>query len=254
MRQTRRSFLQLLVIGGAAVAATSMMGLPISLELPEDTRKEPGKKAKKWVMVIDLKRCDGCGSCTAACTMAHFVPRGQEWIKVFKMRESSHTAPYYFVRPCMQCENAPCVNVCPVGASYHREDGVVLINHETCIGCRLCMAACPYGARYFNWEEPEHTPEELNHTYSPEEPWPHRRGVVEKCMFCAHLADEGRLPVCVIGCPMKAIYFGDLNEDAVSNGREIVKFSELVEKNWGYRFREELGTEPRVYYLPPRRG
>lgn len=204
-------------------------------------------------MIIDLSRCDGCGLCTIACGKAHFVPEGQEWIKVFKVKDEGGSE-YFLPRPCMHCDNAPCVNVCPVGATYRREDGVILVDHTRCIGCRYCMAACPYSARYFNWGEPAHTPDELAHSYSPEAPWPHRRGVVEKCVFCAHRSQEGKLPACVEGCPMHAIYFGDINEDVVTNNAgESLLLSRDLKERAAFRFKEELGTKPRVFYLPPRK-
>jgi Fe-S-cluster-containing dehydrogenase component len=211
----------------------------------------PGKH--RWVMVIDLAKCDGCKECTAACRAMHFVPPNQEWIKVFENRENKVAGAYWFPRPCMQCDNSPCAKVCPVGATFKREDGVVLIDQDRCIGCRYCIAACPYGSRSFNWAEPPHTPEELAHQYSPEMNVPHRRGVVEKCIFCPTLTREGKLPACASACEMNAIYFGDQAEDVVSNhSGEIVSFSHLIREKGGFRFMQELGTEPRVWYLPPR--
>lgn len=153
-------------------------------------------------------------------------------------------------RPCMQCENAPCVNVCPVGASYHSPEGIVLVDHDRCIGCRLCMAACPYGARSFNWEQPENPPGATFATYRPEYPVPHRVGTVEKCMLCAHEVGAGKLPACVSGCPMSAIYLGDLVTDVATNGKEVVTLSRFLAENGGFRLKEELGTRPRVWYLP----
>lgn len=210
---------------------------------------------KQWVMVIDLARCDGCGECTKGCSREHFVPKGMEWIKVFKV-EDELGAQYYLPRPCMHCENAPCVKVCPVGATFRRDDGVILIDHDRCIGCRYCMAACPYNARSFNWAEPAHTLEELQHPYSIEEPWPHRVGTVDKCMFCAHYAKVGKLPACARACTAEmgdgAIFFGDMREDAVSNGVETLPLAKTLRERGGFRFKEELGTRPRVWYLPAR--
>lgn len=207
----------------------------------------------RWVMVIDLAKCDGCKECTAACSAMHFVPPGQEWIKVFQNRDNKVASAYWFPRPCMQCDNSPCVKVCPVGATHKREDGIVLVDQDRCIGCRYCIAACPYGSRSFNWAEPPHTPAELAQKYSVEWNYPHRRGVVEKCIFCPANAREGKLPACASACMMNAIYFGDQAEDVVSShAGEIVSFSELIREKGGYRFMEDLGTEPRVWYLPPR--
>jgi len=221
-------------------------------------------------MVIDLERCDGCMKCTDACIETHLVPPAwgepnrngrQEWIKVYKIGEDlGPPGPEgnFLPAPCMHCENAPCVKVCPVGATYHDEDGIVLIDHDRCIGCRFCMVACPYERRYFNWGEP-HTEEERARLafaqYSPEYPVPHRKGTVEKCMFCAHYVRYGRLPACVEACTkagMKAIFFGDANEDVVTNGVEVLKLSELLRSRGAFRWKEELGTNPRVFYLPPR--
>lgn len=211
----------------------------------------PGKH--RWVMVIDLAKCDGCKGCTEACTAMHFVPPGQEWIKVFQNRDNAVAGSYWFPRPCMQCDNTPCAKVCPVGATFKREDGIVLVDQERCIGCRYCIAACPYGSRYFNWSEPPHTEQETAQAYSVEWNFPHRRGVVEKCIFCPELAREGKLPACAQACKMNAIYFGDQVEDVVTNhAGETVSFTQLIREKGGFRFMEELGTEPRVWYLPPR--
>jgi len=152
--------------------------------------------------------------------------------------------------PCMQCENAPCVQVCPVGATYHDASGVVLVDHNRCIGCRLCMAACPYDARVFNWVQPPTPPEAALVTYSPQFPVPHRKGTVSKCMLCAHRTANGELPACAAGCPMKAIYLGDLTTDVATNGDEVVKLSTFLSENHAYRYRGELRTRPRVYYIP----
>ncbi len=208
---------------------------------------------RRWVMVIDLAKCNGCKHCTEACRTMHFVPPEQDWIKVFQNRDNNIAGTYWFPRPCMQCDNSPCAKVCPVGATFKREDGIVLIDQTRCIGCRYCIAACPYGSRSFNWAEPPHTAEELSHTYSVEMNVPHRKGVVEKCIFCPGLAREGKIPACASACEMDAIYFGDQVEDAVTNhSGETVSFSQLIKDKGGFRYMEELGTEPRVWYLPPR--
>lgn len=206
-------------------------------------------------MVIDLKRCDGCTGlgvppqCTQACIAGHFGPKGQKWIEVFEV-EASGGGTYFLPTPCYQCENAPCVNVCPVAATYHDKDGVVLIDHHRCIGCRMCMAACPYHRRFFNWGTPELPPEAAFAEYSPLYPVPAVKGTVIKCMFCAHFLRDGKLPYCVNGCPRKVLYMGDLNEDIASNGVELVQLSKFLDENDAYRHKEDLGTQPRVWYLP----
>ena len=210
-----------------------------------------GIPGKKFVMVIDLAKCDGCGKCTEACQKMHFVPPSKEWLQVLTMQDSEETAPYYFPKPCFHCDDPPCTKVCPVDATFKREDGIVAIDNERCIGCRFCMAACPYSVRLFNWSEPQAPQfEELN--ASPENVFQSKKGCVEKCDFCPHMSRQGKLPGCVTGCPMNAIYFGDQNEDAVTClSGETLRLSQLLEERAAYRFMEDLGTEPRVYYLPP---
>ncbi len=250
----RRRFIKVAVAGGGAALAGLALGGP-SVDLIRPLIEGDGSVPKSptqqraWVMVIDLSRCHDCGyECTAACQEHHFAAPEHEYIKVYA-REDKWGEGKTFPRPCMHCDEPPCRDVCPVSATFKRDDGLVLIDHDKCIGCRYCMAACPYAARYFNWGEPEHTPEELAHEYSVEEPWPHRKGVVDKCDFCPDTAYLGNLPPCVQSCPNKAIFFGDASEDAVSNGSEVLHLSQTLEERGAFRLKEELGTEPRVYYL-----
>lgn len=210
---------------------------------------------KKFVMVFDLAKCDGCKVCTVACQDMHYTESDREWIKVYTMKDSETTAPYYFPKPCFHCDNPPCTKVCPVNATFKRQDGIVLVDNERCIGCRSCMAACPYSTRFFNWSRP--SAKEIAATkdivYSPEKSVPRRLGTVEKCDFCPDMLRIGKMPACVSSCPMDTIYFGDQNEDAVTNASGVtVRLSQLLEDNAAYRYLEELGTEPRVYYLPPK--
>jgi molybdopterin-containing oxidoreductase family iron-sulfur binding subunit len=217
----------------------------------EEARK--GITGKKFIMVIDLSKCDGCKECTKACQKMHFIPPDREWIKVFEMQDNESTAPYWFPRPCFHCDIPPCTKVCPVDATFKRQDGIVLNDNKRCIGCRFCMAACPYSARFFNWGSPKQPAELAKIPYSPEQSYPAKIGTVEKCDFCPDMARMGELPACVSGCPMDAIYFGDENEDAVTNhSGETVSFSKLIKDNAGYVYLEDLGTKPRVYYLPPK--
>ena len=183
----------------------------------------------------------------------HYTDSDREWIKVFKMKDSESSAPYFFPKPCYHCDNPPCTKVCPVNATFKRQDGIVLVDNERCIGCRMCMAACPYSTRFFNWSPPVQSAEVAAMTYSPEQSIPRRMGTVEKCDFCPDMIRQGKMPACVTGCPMNVIYFGDQNEDAVTNASGVtLKLSQLLEDNAGYRQLEDLGTEPRVYYLPPK--
>jgi len=211
-----------------------------------------GIAGKKFVMVVDLSRCKDARKCISACQKWHYRPEDREWLTVKLMRDSENAPPYWFPKQCFHCDNPPCVKVCPVDATYKRQDGLVLIDNERCIGCKFCMAACPYSTRVFNWNEPE-MPFDIQHAVSnPETNIPAKVGTVEKCDFCPDRARVGLLPPCVEACPNGVFYFGDENEDTVSNGDETLGFKQLITDRAGYRFMEELGTKPRVYYLPPK--
>ena len=214
------------------------------------------QKARAWVMVIDLKKCDGCvgigapPQCTQSCINGHYVPEGQRWIEVFTQNMEQGPGTYFMPTPCYHCENAPCCNVCPVGASYHNQDGVVLIDQRRCIGCRMCIAACPYHRRFFNWGDPKYPPGTVFAEYTPDTLIPAKKGTAIKCVFCSHFLLMGQMPYCTKGCPNHALYMGDLNEDLATNGQEIVQLSKFMSDNDAFRNKEELGTQPRVYYLP----
>jgi len=198
-----------------------------------------------------LARCRNARKCVTLCQEMHSLPPEDEWLKVFLMQDSDDTSPYWFPKPCFHCNQPPCVKVCPVGATYKRTDGIVLVDTDRCIGCKFCMTACPYSSRVFQWKDPEGHKTNADESYSPESSTPHKVGTVGKCDFCPDMARQGKLPICVSGCPNGVIYFGDKNEDIVTNGTESVRFSELINDRAGYHFMAELGTEPNVYYLPP---
>ncbi len=243
---------------GAAILATPIIGSlnRFNTKVATQNSTDGGKKQiSQWVMVIDLRKCDGCVTideppqCTQACIKMHSVPEEQKWIEVYK-RELPGGGTSFLPTPCYHCENAPCVKVCPVKATYHNEEGIVLIDHNRCIGCRFCMAACPYHRRFFNWGKPVIPAAAAFAKYSPDFPVPAIKGTVIKCMFCSHLLKVGRLPGCVDGCPMKALYIGDLNRDMASNGVDVVKLSKFLDDNNAFRYKEELGTQSRVWYIP----
>jgi Fe-S-cluster-containing dehydrogenase component len=234
--------------GTQADGMSQMPGMPPAAE-PTGRKGVPGRK---WIMVLDLAKCDGCAKCTEACNKMHFIPPDRAWIPVLALRDAQLTAPYYFPRPCFHCDNPPCTKVCPVDATYKTQDGTVLVDNNRCIGCRFCMAACPYGVRCFNWARPTNSLPSTERGYSPEWGYPRKVGTVEKCDFCPDMAAAGKLPACASGCPMGVIYYGDQNEDAVTNSfGETLRLSKLLRDKAGYRYLEELGTAPRVYYLPP---
>ena len=213
------------------------------------------QRLRRWAMVIDLRCCDGCQSvgkppqCTEACVQGHFAPKPMEWIQIYE-QPLAGGGTQFIPTPCQQCQNAPCVNVCPVGATFSTPEGVVLIDQNRCIGCRLCMEACPYDRRFFNWGQPPIPTEATYMQYDPMHQSPAIKGTVMKCDFCPDMASSGRLPFCSQACPNHAIYYGDLEEDVASNGAEVVKLSRLLSEDATYRLKENLGTDPRVYYVP----
>jgi Fe-S-cluster-containing dehydrogenase component len=248
---TRRDFLKLAGTTGAAVVvlgARSAVRAQASGEGPESEHR--------WAMVIDQAKCIGCGYCTLACRASNDVREGMEWNVVL---EDEHLGgePVFLPRPCMHCEHPPCAEVCPVGATYKRGDGIVMMDYDKCIGCRYCEVACPYGARVFNWEQFEGENSAVPKWGTPEvERRP--RGVPEKCSFCYQRIDRGlalgltpgvdhsATPACVNACPVGARIFGDLNDP----NSEV---SLWLGENESYRLRDDLGTGPRVYYLPKRK-
>ncbi|HYK87534.1 MAG TPA: 4Fe-4S dicluster domain-containing protein [Acidobacteriota bacterium] len=221
----------------------------------------------RWGMVIDLDKCTGCRACETACAMENNIPivsddqlamgRGITWMKVLTQvsGEFPHNKVTQVPRPCMQCDNPPCAKVCPVKATYTAEDGIVAQIYPRCIGCRYCANACPYSVKYFNYYEPNWPGDmrrQLNRDVSVRP-----KGVVEKCTFCHHrlqkareiaraenrpLAEADFQPACAEICPSKAIIFGDLENQ---NHRVF----ELSRGPRASRLLEDLGTEPKVFYL-----
>ncbi len=222
-------------------------------EMPfvSNLEERKGIPGKKFVMVIDLARCKNLKKCEIVCNKMHHLHSGVSWLKIYPMQAGEHTAPYWQPTTCMHCDHPPCVKVCPVDATFKRQDGIVLIDANRCVGCRFCMAACPYSIRVFNWENPD-IPEELcEQEYSCETSIPQKKGTVGKCDFCPDLIRKSELPHCVTACPNGTFYFGDLNEDVVTNGAETFRFSDLIRDKAGYQLMEDLGTHPSVYFLPP---
>lgn len=255
---SRRQLLKIMGVAGVTAVTAPLIPSILSGDEPAAELSQEDnapKRLRRWAMVIDLRKCDGCQSaesppqCTIACIEGHFVPQPMEWIETYE-----HDLPgggtQFIPTPCMQCQNPPCVNVCPVGATWSTPEGIVLIDQDRCIGCRLCMAACPYERRFFTWGEPPVPKESLFVDYSPEHQVPMRKGVVYKCDFCPEMARAGRLPFCVQACPNSAIYYGDLEEDVATNGEDVVVLSDYLSENQAFNQKAELGTEPRVWYIP----
>lgn len=245
----------LMKVGAALLGAlglTQFIGLNDVRVRGSETDSEGGRK---WGMLIDINKCIGCNYCTYACQAVNNLADDMLY-NVVTTETTQSGGEFYLSRPCMQCAEAPCVHVCPVQATYYRPDGIVAMDYERCIGCRYCQVACPYGARVFNWKQPiETSPKSPEFGMAEVENRP--RGVVEKCHFCSHRIDKGlqygltpgvdreATPACVVVCPTGARAFGDLNDAA--SPVSVARNEALVT----LRLREELSTEPRVYYIPP---
>ena len=232
-------------------------------ELQRALQKKPSER--RWVMVIDLRKCVGCNSCTVACIAENKLPPGVVYRPVLEKEIGVYpnVTRTFVPRPCMQCDKPPCTAVCPVGATHTNEEGIVVIDYDQCIGCRYCIASCPYGARTFDFGQtytqgtPESAPALMGetaaasyeHAVSYEYNHPLARsgkaspvGNVRKCHFCLHRITAGMLPACTTTCIGRATYFGDANDP-----KSLV--AELIASPNVMRLKEELGTEPRVYYL-----
>ncbi|HAA84061.1 MAG: 4Fe-4S ferredoxin iron-sulfur binding domain-containing protein [Thermodesulfobacterium sp. 37_54] len=223
------------------------------------TKPQEALKGSRWALAIDVVKCKEnratCGlKCVEVCHSLHNVPSIPDkkkeikwiWEEKFEHAFPEHEANHYlneklhdtpFLLLCNHCDNPPCVRVCPTKATFKREDGIVMMDYHRCIGCRFCMAACPYGARSFNWIDPRPFIAKVNPEY------PSRmKGVVEKCTFCYERIAEGKIPACVEACPAKAIVFGDLKNP----NDEINK---ILKERLAVRRKEELTTYPSVFYL-----
>ncbi|HHQ47892.1 MAG TPA: 4Fe-4S dicluster domain-containing protein [Acidobacteria bacterium] len=254
MSMDRRGFFKL--AGLTALAAE----LPVLGAARRGGPEAPGEaplEGSRWAMVIDLPKCHEhpeCTRCIDACNRAHNVPKIPDprheikWIwkepfgDAFPTQESHYLPQALAGKPvlllCNHCDNPPCVRVCPTQATWKREeDGVVMMDWHRCIGCRYCIAACPYGSRSFNWVDPRPYLGELNPDFPTR-----TKGVVEKCDLCEERLAEGKVPACVEACPCGALHFGDLGDPASS-------VRKLLEERFAIRRKPGLGTEPQVYYL-----
>lgn len=248
-------------MGGAAIATLATGCSPSG---STGTHARSGVKRKfRYGMVIDTRRCVGCRACVVACKAENKTPPGVSYTVVLDevLENRPDDKPLFMTKPCFHCETPPCTDVCPVSATYKREqDGIVVVDYDRCIGCRYCITACPYGARSFDFGE-NYPAVEQNTPYaqvpSPELGQFRKRehekspvGNVRKCTFCVHLQDKdgkydkaaGRWPSCAKTCTGHAIHFGDFHDPES-------EVSRLLSERQAIRLKEELGTNPNVYYL-----
>jgi Fe-S-cluster-containing dehydrogenase component len=222
---------------------------------------EPPMQGVIFGYALDLSRCIGCRRCVHACVKENNQSRDPEiqWIRVLEMEkekgvdleaanayynpeEVPQEGHFYMPVQCQQCKNPPCVKVCPVGATWKEQDGIVVVDYNWCIGCRYCMAACPYGARHFNWAEPQIPATDLN----PETHYlgnrPRPKGVVEKCTFCIQRTRKGLYPACVEVCPTGSRKFGNL-----ADPKSEIRY--ILENKRVFVFKSELNTQPKFFYF-----
>lgn len=215
-------------------------------------KRATGEKVR-FGMVIDLRKCTGCRACTLACKAENMTPPEVSYNVVLEeeVGEYPNVRRMFMYKPCFHCENPPCVPVCPVQATWKREeDGIVVIDYDRCIGCRYCMTACPYGSRFIDLGmsytdplqpyEQAASPEYAEYRVRAEGGSP--IGNARKCHFCLHRLYQGMLPACLETCIGRAIHFGDFNDPESVVSRLLASRSHV-------RLKEELGTEPNVYYL-----
>lgn len=201
----------------------------------------------KLGIAINLSRCVGCHTCAISCKMQNNIPDGILWNRVLTegcdaidgaQGEYPNLSRTYIPLACQHCENPACARVCPTGATYKDDMGRVEIDYSKCIGCRMCMAACPYNARSFNWEEPTRV---TDFSYGDKDVPERSKGIAEKCTFCKERTDRGDLPMCVRCCPARARTFGDLDDP----NSEV---SKLRLRSTAHVLLEEQGTRPQVFY------
>ncbi|MEW5734570.1 MAG: sulfate reduction electron transfer complex DsrMKJOP subunit DsrO [Thermodesulfobacteriota bacterium] len=259
MDSTRRTFLKIAGACAAGLAvkpATDALAMDLVLPTPKSAAPDAAAlRAGKWAMVVDVKKFteESRQAVAAACRAAHNIPEIPnekheiKWIweehfeNAFPGQGGEHLPPEVSRTPlmvlCNHCESPACVRVCPTKATFQRADGIVMMDYHRCIGCRFCMAGCPYGSRSFNFEDPR------KYLENPDPNYPTRtKGVVEKCNFCAERLAIGQLPACVEACQNGELLFGDLEDPS-----SVV--SQALRANFTIRRKPELGTQPKVYYI-----
>jgi Fe-S-cluster-containing dehydrogenase component len=258
MKLTRRGLFKVAGLTLVGLSVKPALDVFSKVDLPDPSEGTEAALKKKWAMAVDLKKCwaiegEKCTDCIDACHRVHNVPAFPDpkeeikWIwtfpydKVFPEHEFEYSGEGYRQKPvlllCNHCDDPPCVRYCPTKATWKREDGIVMMDFHRCIGCRYCMAGCPYGSRSFNWRDPRPFIKSVNLEFPTR-----TKGVVEKCNFCEERLVWGLIPACVEACKEKALVFGDL-KDPQSEVRKALQDKTI------YQRQPELGTKPKVYYL-----
>ncbi len=268
MDENRRDFLKKAGVGSlVGLGVVSAIGLVAQNEGNASTQSESDASGKRLGLVVDTRKCkEDCNKCQEICHSIHNVPEFKlsdgspdlkheiKWIWKEKFKNTFPSKSNQFVSGnlknkdflvlCNHCKDAPCVRVCPTQATFKRPDGIVLMDFHRCIGCRFCMAACPYGSRSFNWMDPREEDgktllggKQMNQDFPTRE-----RGVVEKCNLCAERLATGKIPACVEKCPEGALTFGDLN-DSSSKIVQVLKSNHTIQR------KSELGTGASVFYI-----
>ncbi|MGL4614099.1 MAG: sulfate reduction electron transfer complex DsrMKJOP subunit DsrO [Shewanella sp.] len=229
MDKSKRQFLGKMAsvsVGAALIPVVQVSAQEQSLGNTSNNVSD-GQAGKRYGMVIDLRRCVGCQACTVACTLENQPPLGQfrTTVQQYEVSQQDASTPPAFLmlpRLCNHCENPPCIPICPTGATFQREDGIVVVNNEWCVGCGYCVHACPYDARFIN----------------------HETNCADKCTFCAHRLEAGLLPACVETCVGEARVIGDLN-DPKSQISQLLKANTADIKV----LKPDANTAPRVFYI-----
>ena len=256
MELSRRKLFKIAGLSLLGLSAKPALDVLSRVELPEPSPTPEGLPKKRWAMAVELKKCwsvENCRDCVDACHRVHNVPdfgnpkEEIKWIwtvpyeKAFPeqndefMEEGNQGKPVVLL--CNHCDDPPCVRYCPTKATWKREDGIVMMDFHRCIGCRYCMAGCPYGSRSFNWRDPRPFIKNVSLEFPTR-----TKGVVEKCNFCEERLSQNLLPACVEACKEKALIFGDL-KDPQSNIRKVLRNRYILQRQ------PELGTKPKVYYV-----